>query len=334
VKLSSLKELDSSFSIVSGEANADVKGVCDKHSFFASGIYFCKNQKFQDFAENNISPECKFGIVFESLPKDFNQGDYLFVATVKSIPKALCLFSEHYYLKKVESCNDEVDGRQMGTVDIHPSVLISQNVFIGKDVVIGKGSRIHPHVTLMSGSRVGKDCEIFPGTVFHPGVTIGDRVRIAANCTLASDGFGYHYENGVHHKIYHLGGVVVGDDVEFGPGCTIDQGTFSPTLIGDGSKLDNQVHVAHNVHLGKGVILCGQVGVAGSAKVGDFCVFGGKAGLGPDCELGAGCEVAGNAMVVGDWPAKTKLGGHPARPLREWMKGIAYVRKLSLAKGK
>lgn len=335
MKLSALAAAQPTFKIVSGDGNNELKGVCDKHSFFAFGLYFCKNKKFLDFALSEKNNCSEFGIVFEKdLPVDFDTSQFLFVATVDNVPAAMCNISKLFFEEKISHYNDEVDGRQMGTVEIHPSVIVSQNVFIGKDVKIGKGTRIHPNVSIMSGAVIGEDCELFPGVVLHPGVTLGNRVRLAGNCTLACDGFGYHYDRGVHHKIYHMGGVIVGDDVEMGSGCTIDQGTFSPTIIGAGSKLDNQVHIAHNVHIGKGVILCGQVGIAGSAIVGDYCVFGGKAGLGPDCELGSGCEVGGNAMVVSNWPGGTKLAGHPARPLKEWLKGLAHIRKLSLTKGK
>jgi len=154
----------------------------------------------------------------------------------------------------------------------------------------------------------------------HSGVVVG------------SDGFGYTFHQGQHKKIWHMGGVSIQDDVEIGSNSTIDMGTFSPTIIGSGTRIDNLVQVAHNVKIGKGCVLCGQSGIAGSAVLEDFVVLGGRAAVGPDVHLGMGCQLAGGSKVTDSaiWPAGSKLGGHPARDLKEWLKGLAYLRKVSL----
>ena len=152
---------------------------------------------------------------------------------------------------------------------------------------------------------------------------------------IGSDGFGYTFHQGQHKKIWHMGGVIIQDDVEIGSNSSVDMGTFSPTIIGAGTRIDNLVQVAHNCKIGKGCVLCGQSGVAGSAILEDFVVLGGRAAIGPDVHIGMGAQIAGGAKVTdGVWPAGSKLGGHPARDLREWMKGLAYVRKMSLDDGK
>ena len=129
-----------------------------------------------------------------------------------------------------------------------------------------------------------------------------------------------------------MGGVHIKNDVEIGSNVSIDGGTFSPTYIGENTKIDNLVQIAHNVQLGRGVLLCAHVAVAGSSKVGDFTVMGGKAAISDHLEVGAQCQIGGNAMVTGSWPDKSVLGGHPARPLKEWMRGLAFVRKESQKK--
>ena len=331
MKLAELKNYDSSFSIISGREDLEVSGICDKRSFSQSSLYFCKNKKFLEVAL--AESERNFGLVFEKEVLDgVNQDDFLFCAVVDNIPLAMSHLSKPFFDEKMKGLNDEVDGRQMGTTEVHPSAIVSQNVFLGANVKVGKGTRLHPGVVIMSNCEIGEDCEIFPSTVLHPFSKLGNNVRISSNCTIGSDGFGYNFDKGVHHKVWHSGGVIIEDNVEFGSGVTVDQGTFSATVIGAGSKADNQVHIAHNVIVGKGAILCGQVGLAGSCTLGDYCVLGGKAGIGPDCEVGPGCQIAGNAMVTTSWPAGSTLGGHPARPLKEWMKGVAYIRKNSLKK--
>ena len=151
---------------------------------------------------------------------------------------------------------------------------------------------------------------------------------------IGSDGFGYNFDQGEHLKIWHIGGVVIGNDVEVGACTTIDSGTFTPTLLGDGSKLDNQVQIAHNCKLGRGVIMCGQSGLAGSATLGDYTLVGGKAAVGPGFTLGDRCQIGGAAVVNNDWPDDSILGGHPARPVKEWLRGVAHLRKEALKKDK
>jgi UDP-3-O-[3-hydroxymyristoyl] glucosamine N-acyltransferase len=133
-----------------------------------------------------------------------------------------------------------------------------------------------------------------------------------------------------------MGGVIIHDGVEIGSNSSVDMGTFSPTIIGPGCIIDNLVQIAHNVKLGRGCVLCGQSGVAGSAVLEDFVVLGGRAAIGPDSHIGMGTQVAGGAKVNESaiWPAGSKLGGHPARDLKEWMKGFAYLRKVSLKENK
>jgi UDP-3-O-[3-hydroxymyristoyl] glucosamine N-acyltransferase len=329
LKLSKLSHFDSSFTIVSGDSEANIEQICDKYSFSENSLFFCKDDSFLEEAVKCKNK--KFGLVFEKLPDDLPK-DFLFIATVENIAMSMCHLSKPFFDIYQEGLNDEVDGRQMGTTDIHPTAVIAQHVFVGQNVKIAKNCKIHPGVVIMSESELGEGCEIFPSSVLHPKSILGSNVRISSNCTIGSDGFGYNFKDGVHHKIWHSGGVILGDNVEMGSGCTIDQGTFSPTNIGAGSKLDNQVHIAHNVHVGRGVILCGQIGLSGSSSLGDYCVLGGKVGIGPDCSIGEGSHIAGNAMVTTSWPKGSVLGGHPARALKEWMRGVAYLRKHSLKK--
>lgn len=333
MKLKDLKQYDPSLEIISGNEDVDLSSICDSTHFKENGLYFCKDQSFLD--KTDIQSKNPYGLIIQKGKiTDINNDHYLFVAQVDSVPLAMTLLSKPFFEELIDTFNDEVDGRQMGTAQIHPSAIIAQNVFIGKNVTIEEGCRIHTGAVIMSHCSLGKGCEIFPNTVLHPQSSLGKNVRVSSNTTIGSDGFGYHFDRGVHHKIWHMGGVVIEDDVEIGSLCSIDQGTFSATVIGAGSKLDNQVHVAHNVKVGKGVILCGQVGLSGSCRIGDYCVFGGKSGVAPDCVVGDQCQVGGNTMVTTSWPSGVTLGGHPARPLNEWMRGIAYLRKQSLKRGK
>ena len=250
---------------------------------------------------------------------------------VKSMPLAMSLLSKVYYDRDREIFNDEVDGRQMGTSDIHPTACVAQNVFIGANVKIGSGVRLHPGVVVLSQSEIGEECELFPNVVIYPKVVVGKRVRIHAGSIIGGDGFGYNFVEGVHHKVWHIGSVVLEDDVEIGSGSCVDRSTFGTTRIGRGSKLDNHVHIGHNVSVGEGVVLCGQTGVGGSARVGDFTMAGGRVGIADNVHVGRKCLIAGGSIVTsGQWKDGSELGGHPARPLKEWLRSLAWLRKLSL----
>ena len=124
--------------------------------------------------------------------------------------------------------------------------------------------------------------------------------------------------------------MTIGHNVEIGANSCVDQGTFSPTTIGDGTKVDNHVQIAHNCKIGRGVIICGHVAFGGSAVIGDFTVLGGKAAVGNGVIVGKACQVAGNAMVNSDIEDSSVVAGHPARPLKEWLRGVAWLRQQSL----
>lgn len=340
MKGSEIKNYLKDFTLIGPEkdfGNYDLQTICDRFSISSQKIYFCSHNKFWDVLIK--SGEKDLLVIFdkkyfesnkEKLEEELTKFSYY--GTVENSALAMSFLSRPFYERVIENDNDEVDGRQLGTCDIHPSATISQNVFIGTNVKIGANVKIYP------GTVVSSFCEIGDGTVLFPNVTIMPRTRLGKECrihsgtVIGSDGFGYNFDNGIHHKVWHFGGVEIGDHVELGSNVCVDQGTFSPTKIGSGSKIDNQVQIAHNVKMGNGVVLCGQAGVAGSATVGNFTVFGGGARLAPDMTVGDACQVAGNAGVTTDLEDGAVVAGFPARPLKEWLKGIAYLRKAALKK--
>lgn len=321
------------------DQSQDVLGITDLFELKDRHIFFIKNKKFLDeyFAQ---AIESKVGCIIEK--KFFDEIDQeslarvivksWFVASVKDVNLAMSFLSKPFFDEKYSLHNDVVDARQMGTSSIHPTAWIAQGAFVGENVVIGADVKIHPGVVLMSGVEIGERTEIYPNTTIYRNVKIGNDVRIHANASIGGDGFGYNYAQGAHHKVWHLGGVVIGDNVEIGANSCVDSGTFSPTRIGAGSKIDNLVQIGHNVKLGRGVILCGHVAVGGSTMIGDFTVVGGAAAIGNGLKIGKGAQVAGLAGVSGNLADGAVVGGVPARDVKEWMKGNAYLRRMSLGK--
>jgi len=209
------------------------------------------------------------------------------------------------------------------------SVAIGPHAVIGADAILGDGASVGAHAVVGEGVRVGAGSWIGPAVTLYPGTTLGERVRIHAGSRLGCDGFGYVFAEGVHGKIPHVGRCVVGDDVEIGANCTIDRGSIDDTVIGAGTKIDNLVHIAHNVRIGRLCLLMAQVGIAGSVRLGDGCVLAGQVGVSGHHVIGDGVRLAAQAGVFGDIPAGETWSGYPARPHQESLRAHAALFRLA-----
>jgi UDP-3-O-[3-hydroxymyristoyl] glucosamine N-acyltransferase len=227
--------------------------------------------------------------------------------------------------------------RQAG---ISPGAHVGEGVDMGQDVSIapfvfvGDGARLGDGVTLMAGCVIGAEASIGAGSLLYPQVTVLDRCEIGANCIIHSgtvigaDGFGFIPTSEGHLKIPQLGRVVIEDDVEIGANCTIDRGALEETRVGRGTKLDNLVHLAHNVTVGEHSLLVAQVGVAGSTKLGKRVMLGGQVGVVGHLEIGDGVQVAGQSAITSSVPAGQVMGGTPALPHKEALRVVSHLPKL------
>ncbi len=214
------------------------------------------------------------------------------------------------------------DARLEVGVSLDPGVVIGPGVEIGEGTTIAANTVIGPLV------RIGRHCHIGPNvTIVHS--LIGNDVIIHSGTCLGQDGFGFAIGRDGHSKVPQIGRVIVQDKVELGANVTIDRGGIRDTIIGEGSKIDNQVHVGHNVVVGRHCLIAGQTGIAGSSEIGDFCIFGGQVGINGHIKIGRGTQVAGGSSVLSDLPPGSKVGGIPARPLKQWFREIAATAKLA-----
>ncbi len=196
-------------------------------------------------------------------------------------------------------------------VQIHPLATV------GDDVVIGRGTTIHSGARVMAGSQIGQDVTVFPNAVLYEDTIVGDRCVIHAGAVLGAYGFGYESVGGRHQLSAQLGNVVLGADVEIGAGTTVDRGTYGPTVIGEGTKIDDLVMVAHNCRIGRHNMLCSQVGIAGSTTTGDYVVMAGQVGVRDHVHIGNGAVLGAMAGVSNDVPDGYRMIGIPATPERE-----------------
>ncbi|MFL5154282.1 MAG: UDP-3-O-(3-hydroxymyristoyl)glucosamine N-acyltransferase [Microvirga sp.] len=214
---------------------------------------------------------------------------------------------------------------------IHPTARLGDGVgvdpgaVVGPEAEVGAGSRIGACSVIGARVRIGRNCAI-AAHVSLSHVVLGDRVILHPGVRIGQDGFGYAMGPQGHLKVPQLGRVIVGDDVEVGANSTIDRGSGRDTLIGEGTKIDNLVQIAHNVTIGKHCVIVAQVGIAGSTTLEDFVAVGGQTAIAGHLRLGQGVQIAADAGVMTDVPAGEKWGGSPARPMRHFVREYHVVK--------
>jgi len=223
---------------------------------------------------------------------------------------------------------------------VHPTAVIGSNVslgenvsigahtFVGDNVVIEDDVALHPLVYIGHEATVGRNTEI------HPQVYIGDRVVLGHDCiihagaVLGSDGFGYLQTRTGHRSIPQIGTVIIGNHVDIGANATVDRATISATIIGDGTKIDDAVHIAHNCIIGRNCLFAGQTGIAGSTEIGDNVVMGGQVGVNDHVKIGNNVMIGAQAGVFSDLPEPGVYSGYPARDHRQHLRVLAMQQKL------
>ncbi len=208
-------------------------------------------------------------------------------------------------------------------VIVDPLVVIGPRVEIGAGTVIGAGAVIGADV------KIGRDCNVGARTAIQCAL-IGNNVLIHPGCSIGQDGYGFIFFGPEGHvKVPQTGRVLIQNDVEVGAGTTIDRGSLRDTVIGEGTKIDNQVQVGHNVTIGRHCLLAAQIGLAGSLTIGDNVAIGAKAGLNNHIKIGDGAQIAAMSAVKDDIPAGERWGGHLARPTRQWFREVLAVERLA-----
>jgi len=217
---------------------------------------------------------------------------------------------------------------------VHPSATIGEGASIypfasiAEGTVVGARCRIHAGAAIGRHCKFGDDVLIYPNAVVYDGTVLGNRVILHANSVVGADGFGFRTHDGKHVKVPQLGNVEIGDDVEIGACTTIDRGTFEPTRIGCGTKIDNLVQVGHNCQIGKHNVFVSQMGIAGSSSTGDYVVVAGQVGITDHIHIGAGAVIGAKAGVTKEVPAGQRMLGAPATPEREQKRILMTLEKL------
>lgn len=275
----------------------------------ASSVVFAVDQ-----AALKIALASKAGVILacKSLNEDQSGGDAR-VWKVKDARFAFALVAKKLKTKAFEG-------------GIHPAAVVAEGV------EIGSGTSVGPGVVIGKGVRIGCDCNILARVTIYPATVLGDRVVVQAGAVLGSTGFGYvrNAETGEYIIFPQQGTLAIEDDVEIGANSTIDRGALAETRIGRGTKIDNLVHIGHNCQIGKNVIIAAQTGISGSSVVEDGAILGGQVGIGEHATVGTGVILGGGAGVLSGKKmrgAGEVFWGRPARPLKEYLRDLARLRK-------
>jgi len=307
---------------IDGNPDLVIYGVCDVINSSADHLSYIASDKYEKYFHqskaNAMLVANDFAIVrgdktlihVENPAVSFINVIYLFYPRESSI--------EYIHPSAVISSTTKIGEN----VHIAPHVVIEENVNIGDGVRIGAGTFIGLNTTINKGSVIS------PNTCIYHDVTIGDHCIIDSGSVIGADGFGLVKDNNTHHKMPHIGGVVLEDSVWIGSNCTIDRGTLSNTIIGQGSKLDNLIHIAHNVIIGKNCIIAAQVGVAGSSILEDNVTLAGQVGIVGHLTIGKGSTVAAKSAVFQSLEPGSFVSGVPARHHQDRLRQDVVVNKL------
>ena len=303
-----------------GDANAALTGFAAVADAKPGDLTFAENADYFTAAENSAATAIICGKDFSSDKKILIRVAYPRVAFAKALT---IFFPEPTFAP-----------------GIHPSAIIAKSAqidpsaHIGPHCTVGERAKIGANCVLQSNDFVGDDSVLGDETNLFPNVTIyhrsqiGKRVRIHSSTVIGADGFGYVFDSGIHRKVPQIGNVVIGDDVEIGANTAIDRAALGSTTIGHGTKIDNLVHIAHNVEIGDHSIICGQVGIAGSAKVGSYCIFAGQVGVAGHLKVGNKVTVGSKSGVMRNIPDGEMWLGYPAMPEKQAKRVMIAMQRL------
>ena len=305
---------------VVGDGNAILNGFAPAESARPGDLTFAENESFFARAEDSAATAIIADQRFNSTKKILIRVPNARIA----FAKALALF----FPEPVRPAGIHPLAAVAASAQIDSTAYIGPHCIVRERVKIGARSVLQGGNSIGDDSKLGADVNLFPNVTVYPRTEIGNRVRIHAGTVIGSDGYGYVLDGGIHRKIPQIGNVIIHDDVEIGANVTIDRGALGPTVIGQGTKIDNLVQIAHNVQIGEHCLVIAQVGIAGSAKLGNYVVLAGQVGVGGHLKLGNQVTVGAQSGVMTDVPENGKWLGTPAQPDREFKRQFIAIQRL------
>ena len=306
---------------VIGEPDINVSGVSEIQNSLPGTITFLGNPKYKQFLT-----ETQAEAIFVRNENHLNGKNGIVVSNPQlAMARTLRLF----FPKKSFEPSIHESAVIDSTVSVGKNIFIDAGVVIKSGASIGDNSIIGANVVIGNRATIGTNCCLKPNVTIYHNVKIGDNCIIHSGTVIGCDGFGYVKENNIHEKIPQTGNVVIGNDVEIGSNCAIDRATIGVTSIGDMTKIDNLVHIAHNVKVGKGCLITAGFAVAGSTEIGDYCTFAGQVGIAPHVKIGSNSVFAAKSGVTKTLKGGKVYAGFPAREIREHNKREAQLQDIT-----
>lgn len=306
-----------------GDPNCVIDGVASLEDAKPGDISFILEKSYINHSHNN--PATAF-VTFKQL--DHLENQIIVKNPRKALADVLKLFVNTTHPVTSQSPHAIISplAQVAASVRIHHFTVIEDHVSIGDDTII------YNNVSIGRSSSIGKRCIIYPNVTLYDNVTIGDDVIIHSGTVIGSDGFGFHLHEGKFHKVPQIGKVIIGNDVEIQANSVVDRGTIGNTVIGENSKLDNLVHIAHNTTIGKHTVIAAQVGCTGKSKIGSYVSIGGQVGI-DSTEIEDQVMIAGKSGVTKRIPKGSIVSGNPAMDHKKALKKEAFIRKLCEKEG-
>jgi UDP-3-O-[3-hydroxymyristoyl] glucosamine N-acyltransferase len=317
-----------------GDPNLEVSGIAPLDSAGASHISFLSNSKLRALAAQSGAA----ALILAPMDDTTVAATYAGARIVTTNPYAYFARAAQYFAALEEtppSPGVHPSAVVHASAQIDPSAHVGAHVTIEADAIVGPGVVIEHGCFVGRGAEIGEGTHLFANVTFQARCRIGKRGILHSGAVIGTDGFGFARENGVYIKIPQTGRVLLGDDVDVGANTTIDRGALDDTVIEDGVKLDNQIQIGHNCHIGANTAMAGCVGVAGSAKIGKNCTFGGAAMVLGHLEIADNVHISSGTMVSRSVLEPGQYTGfYPLAKNAEWEKSAAIVRNLSSMRDK
>lgn len=319
--------------LVNGSPDTEVLGVAPLEDAGAGMLVFFENTAYLDQLRNTSATAC----LISARHKD-KVPEGVAVLVCKDAYRSWAKVLARIFPEAMVPCEPGSKGVSDRAVvhesaQLEESVRVEPGAIIGANAEIGCGTVVRSNAVVGAGVLIGRDCVIGPNCSVQHSI-LGNKVYLHPGVSCGQDGFGYAMGPGGHLKVPQVGRVVIQDDVEIGANTTIDRGANRDTVIGEGTKIDNQVQIGHNVVIGRHCVLVSQVGISGSSTLEDFVAIGGQTGVAGHVKIGMGAQVAAVSVVNEDLAPGGRYGGTPAKPVKQWFREVAAVRKLAERGGK
>ncbi|MEZ0225060.1 MAG: UDP-3-O-(3-hydroxymyristoyl)glucosamine N-acyltransferase [Alphaproteobacteria bacterium] len=308
-------------------ASRSIADVATLQEASAEKISFLDNRKYVDFFRHT-----KAGAVFVKPELASEAPAGVVCLTHKNPYKAYAIAAQAFYPAEAPQASAAPTAVIDPSASIGKDTAIEHGVIIGRDVKIGNGCRIQAHTVIRDGVEIGDEADIGPN-VYISHAIIGKKARIHPGAVVGRQGFGFALDPTGYVAVPQLGRVIIGDDVEIGANTTIDRGAGPDTEIGQGTRIDNLVQIAHNVRIGKYCVIVAQTGISGSTQLGDYVMTGGQSGFAGHLHIGQGAKIGAQAGIMRDVPAGEEVLGSPALPIRQFMRQFALLGQLAAKKG-